>query len=106
MDIPEEVNRILHERFEIAYDRLKPETDLYKDLELDSLDGADLLVLLEARTGQTIMPEAFLRARTLREVYGIVVGLVDSSECKSDGGGDDPVASQPAASETTVPDER
>lgn len=105
MDIPAEVNRILHDRFEIAYDRLKPNTNLYEDLELDSLDGADLLVLLEAHTKQTIMPEAFLQARTLRDVYGIVADLVDSSEGESDVGSDAPIASQPSASETTVRDD-
>lgn len=78
MDVPSEVNQILQERFEIAPDLLKPETDLFKDLELDSLDGADLLVLLEARTGQTIAAEAVFGATTLQDIYDIVERLVES----------------------------
>ena len=102
MNIPDEVNHILHKHFEIAHDRLNPDTQLYDDLELDSLDGADLLVLLEARTGRTIMPEAFLKARTLQDVYVIVANLIESSECNSDVGGDTAVAANPSASESTL----
>jgi acyl carrier protein len=104
MDIPREVNRILHDRFEIPHGSLTPDTQIYTDLDLDSLDAADLLVMLESLTGLRIMPVTFLEARTLQDVYDLVTSLVDSSERESDVNSDGPIGTPPAASETTVPD--
>jgi acyl carrier protein len=104
MDIPREVNRILHDRFEIPHSSLMPDAQMYNDLDLDSLDAADLLVLLESLTGLRIMPVTFMEARTLQDVYEQVELIVASSERESEVNSDGPVGAQPAASETTVPD--
>jgi acyl carrier protein len=77
MDIPHEVNHILHSHFEIAHSRLTPDTQMYADLDLDSLDAADLLALLEKRTEVRIQPEALLEARTLQDVYNVVASQID-----------------------------
>ncbi len=94
-----QVNDILHGHFEIPHDKLVPEALLYDDLELDSLDAADLLVLLEAKSGLTIMPESFMEARTLDDVYRLVEALLGSAERESKIDGDVAARSQPTASE-------
>ena len=46
-EITEIVNNILIEEFEIEESEIKAEANLFDDLELDSLDGIDLIVALE-----------------------------------------------------------
>jgi len=104
MDIPREVNSILHDRFEIPHSSLTPDAQMYNDLDLDSLDAADLLVLLESLTGLRIMPQTIMEARTLQDVYELVESLVDSSERESDIDSDGPIGTQPATSETAILD--
>ncbi len=41
------ITRILVDEFEIEEDIINPEATLYDELELDSLDGVDLIVMLE-----------------------------------------------------------
>ena len=45
--IHEKVKRVLIEEFELEENDLTPDANLYDDLELDSLDGVDLVVALE-----------------------------------------------------------
>ena len=103
MEIRQEVNNILHSHFELPHDRLLPEAHLYRDLELDSLDAADLLVLLEARSGVTIMPDTFMDARTLDDVYRLVTSLVGPTQGECEVDGDDAVRLQPSTAESAVP---
>jgi acyl carrier protein len=55
-EVEELVNNVLVEEFEKSEDELKAEASLFDDLELDSLDGIDLIVALEkavkAKTGK------------------------------------------------------
>ena len=79
MDISQvkpEVDQILQSHFEIAPEMLTEDAQIYGELGLDSLDGADLLALLESKLGQSIDPELFLDARSLGDVYRIVSSLV------------------------------
>ncbi len=101
MEIQQEVNDILHSHFEIPHSKLVRETHIYRDLGLDSLDAADMLVLLEAKTGMTIMPESFMDARTLDDVYRLVALTVDlaKSESEVDRNG---AVNEPTTSESSV----
>ena len=102
MQIQREVNDILHSHFELPHSKLVPEARLFADLGLDSLDAADLLVLLEAKSGLTIMPDTFMGARTLDDVYRLVTSLFDSAEGEPEIDRDRAVRCQPDASETAV----
>ena len=46
-EIIEKVNNLLIEEFEIAEDLLTPEASLKSDLEIDSLDFVDIVVLID-----------------------------------------------------------
>ncbi len=76
-DVVTEVNKVIHEGFEVPLEKLSPSAHLFSDLELDSLDAIDLMVALEERTGQKVNIEVFKNARTLDDVYRMVGDLVD-----------------------------
>ena len=76
-DVVSEVNKVIHEGFEVPMDKLVPSAQLFGDLELDSLDAIDLMVALEERTGLKVNIEVFKNARSLEDVYLMVTDLVD-----------------------------
>ena len=67
-EILEALKNILEENFEIAPEDVKPETNLYLDLDLDSIDAVDLVVALQNLTGKKIKPEEFKAVRTVEDV--------------------------------------
>ena len=50
-EIIEKVNTLLVEEFEIAEQLLTPEASLKQDLEIDSLDFVDIVVLIDREFG-------------------------------------------------------
>ena len=50
-EITEKVNALLVEEFEIAEELLTPEASLKEDLEIDSLDFVDIVVLIDREFG-------------------------------------------------------
>jgi len=66
------VAEILISEFEVDPDNLSPDAKLGEDLELDSLDGVDLVVALE-KAFSTRIPEGEARQiRTLSDIYAQV----------------------------------
>lgn len=63
------VNKILVEGFEIDPDLLVPEAHLGKDLELDSLDGVDLVVAIEKAFSCRIQEADARSMETLEDMY-------------------------------------
>lgn len=59
---------ILSQEFEIPRDEINLDSNLYSDLQLDSIDAVDLVVRLKEITGKKIDPEAFKAVRTLQHV--------------------------------------
>ncbi len=70
---------ILQRDFELDPARLRPEARLVEDLELDSLDGVDLIVALERRLGLRLPDRAIEQAGTLGEVVALLDQLRSSS---------------------------
>lgn len=76
------VNTILIEEFERSEEELTEEANLFDDLELDSLDGIDLIVALEkavkAATGKEskIDEEKAKSLKTVGDIYSVIVELV------------------------------
>jgi acyl carrier protein len=70
------INQAIANEFEIELERMVPEADLMKDLELDSLDSVDLIATME-RSFKVKCPEAEARKlRNLGEVYVFVDRLL------------------------------
>ncbi|MCF2858948.1 acyl carrier protein [Pseudoalteromonas sp. SMS1] len=67
-DLFKKLSAILVEEFEIEEDSIKPDANLYDELDLDSIDAVDLVVKLREMTGKKIDPEAFKQVRTVNDV--------------------------------------
>lgn len=72
----EQVTAALVELFEIDEADIKPEAQLYTDLDLDSIDAVDLVVHLQKVTGKKIKPEEFKEVRTVDDVVNSVAALL------------------------------
>lgn len=68
---------ILQQTFDIAPERIKPESRLYEDLDIDSIDAVDLIVKLKPLVGKRLQPDAFKAVRTLDDVVNALQGLLD-----------------------------
>lgn len=76
-EIENTIKRILAEDFEVDADTLTPETNLFTELDLDSIDAVDLVVRLQQETGKKVNPEDFKQIRTLKDVILAVSKLVN-----------------------------
>lgn len=80
-EVKELVNNVLIEEFEKNEDELKEDASLFDDLELDSLDGIDLIVALEkavkVETGKDtkIDEEKAKSLKTVGDIYNVIEGL-------------------------------
>ena len=77
-EIEATIKKILVEDFEVDEAQLKPETNLFTELDLDSIDAVDLVVRLQQETGKKVNPEDFRTIRTLRDVTQAVSKLVNT----------------------------
>ena len=76
-EIESTIRRILADEFEVDASKLKPETNLFTELDLDSIDAVDLVVRLQQETGKKVNPEDFMQIRTLQDVVAAVSKLVN-----------------------------
>lgn len=70
------LRELLADTFEIDPARVTPEADLYKDLDLDSIDAVDLAIKLQEMTGKRITPDEFRSVRTVSDVITAVDRLL------------------------------
>lgn len=69
------INTSLAEEFELDPKRMVPEAHLRDDLELDSLDRVDMVVVLQKAFKIKIREEAAIRQiRTLGDIHAYVLG--------------------------------
>lgn len=72
----ERISTILHDTFEIDTARITPESRLYDDLDIDSIDAVDLIVQLKPLLGRNLQPDAFKAVRTVQDVVDVLHGLI------------------------------
>jgi acyl carrier protein len=75
-DVFQKIKEILANEFEIAPADIKPESKLYAELELDSIDAVDLLVRMKEFIPGKIEPDMFRKAATVQDVVDILYPLV------------------------------
>jgi acyl carrier protein len=68
---------LLADMFELDRSTLTAESNLYADLDIDSIDAVDLAVKLKQMTGKRLQPEVFKTIRTIGDV-------VDALACVSE----------------------
>ena len=72
-EIVEKVNQVFEESFEIDKKMLKPQTKIFEDMGLDSLDIVDLVVSLQRKFGVKIRDDERVRnIRTLEDIYKFI----------------------------------
>ena len=76
-EIFDTLKEILVEDFEIDAGDIALETNLYQDLDLDSIDAVDLVVKLREVTGKKIDPEVFKQVRTVDDVVQAIHALIN-----------------------------
>lgn len=65
----------LTELFEIEPERITPDTNLYEDLEIDSIDAIDLIDRIKRETGRKLQAEDFRNVRTVNDVVQAVLKI-------------------------------
>ncbi len=72
------LSEILVNDFEIPADKIKPESRLYEDFDIDSIDAVDMIVQLKPHLGgRRISPEAFKQVRTLGDVVTVIARVLE-----------------------------
>lgn len=75
-EILNKITEFLVDDFEIDIQLIKPEANLFEDLELDSIDAVDLAVKLQYFTDKKITPENFKKIRTINDVVNAIEELL------------------------------
>lgn len=79
--IIEKINSSLAEEFEFDLGEMTPETTLFEDMGLDSLDVVDLVIVLESAFGMKIREEEAIRKiRTLGDIHNFVIAKKRAAE--------------------------
>lgn len=72
------LTQTLEELFEV--ESVTPESRLYEDLDIDSIDAVDLTVKLKEFTGKKITPSNFKDVRTVQDVVDAVFDLLQEQD--------------------------
>ncbi|MCP1453848.1 MULTISPECIES: acyl carrier protein [Pseudomonas] len=75
-DIFHTLRDALVELFELDPESVTLESNLYQDLEIDSIDAVDLIDHIKRQTGKKIAAEEFKSVRTVNDVVEAVYRLV------------------------------
>ncbi|WP_028695680.1 acyl carrier protein [Pseudomonas cremoricolorata] len=67
----------LVELFELDPARISLDSNLYQDLEIDSIDAVDLIDHIKRQTGKKIAADEFKSVRTVNDVVEAVYRLVN-----------------------------
>ncbi len=72
-----ELKEMMAKLFELNPAKITPEASLFEDLELDSIDAVDIIVMLQKKTGKKIKPEIFKQVKTVNDVVEAVWHLLN-----------------------------
>ncbi|MGH8380512.1 acyl carrier protein [Pseudomonas sp.] len=78
-DIFNTLRDALVELFELDPANISLESNLYQDLEIDSIDAVDLIDHIKRQTGKKIAADEFKAVRTVNDVVEAVYRLVNSA---------------------------
>lgn len=77
-EIFEKVVEILADLFELDAAEITLDSNLYEELDIDSIDAVDLLVELKTYTGKKLAPEEFKAVRTVQDIVEAVSELLEN----------------------------
>ena len=76
-EIYQQVVTIISELFDIPPADIKLDSNLYEELDLDSIDAVDLVVQLRNTIKKDIEPSVFKQVRTINDVVDVIDNLVN-----------------------------
>ena len=75
-EILNKICEVLVETFELPKEDVNADSNLYTDLDLDSIDAVDLIITLQEMTDKKVDPESFKKIRTVQDVADAVYDLL------------------------------
>ncbi|WP_321778431.1 acyl carrier protein [Sulfurimonas sp.] len=72
-EVYDKIKSVLVDEFEVEADDISLESNLFTDLELDSLDAIDLMVTLDKELGVEIKTEEMQEIRTIQDVCDFIL---------------------------------
>ena len=75
-----ELKTILVDDLEIPEAEIKESSNLFTDLDLDSIDAVDIAVRMQRYTDKKLPPEEFKKIQTIDDVVNAVWNLMNSNE--------------------------
>ncbi len=79
-DIFNELKTILVDDLEIPEAEIKESSNLFTDLDLDSIDAVDIAVRMQRYTDKKLPPEEFKKIQTIDDVVNAVWNLMNNNE--------------------------
>jgi acyl carrier protein len=74
------INTVLIDEFEVEEDQITPEADIFKTLDIDSLDVVDLVVDIERNFGIKLKTEEMAGVNTIGKLYDYVYGKIQDQQ--------------------------
>jgi acyl carrier protein len=71
-ELEQKTREMMAEMFELKMEQLQPETRLFEELSLDSIDAVDLVVKVQELTGRRVDQADLRRVRTVKDVVDMV----------------------------------
>jgi len=65
----------MEDLFEIEPESVQLDSNLYSDLDVDSIDAVDLVVKIKELTGKQVKPEDFKNVRTVLDVVTVIQNM-------------------------------
>ncbi|MCA9529517.1 MAG: acyl carrier protein [Myxococcales bacterium] len=100
-EILQEIVEILSDSFELDPKQIHPESTLYEDLDLDSIDAVDIFVQLRDLTGRRPNPDVAKEIRTVDEL----VTFVEDELAAAERGDPEPEPAAPPTRTEAAPDD-
>ena len=66
------IKELIIDRFDIEADKITPETNIIEDLGVDSLDVAELLLVIEDEFGVAVPEEKIVALKTVQDIVDFV----------------------------------
>ena len=79
-DILERIRDVMVGTFELEPELVLPNSHLYDDLDLDSLDAIDLAVKLKTETGIKLKEQEMKSIRTVQDIVDVVSGKLEQEK--------------------------
>ena len=79
-EIIKTINAFLIDEFELDEAKLTPEANLRDDLEIESLDFVDIVVVIEKEFGFKVKGEEMVNVRNLGDLYSYIIEKVNQKE--------------------------